>query len=303
MFDLRFANLGFQLERLDLTDPSFAHAKIEFSAMRQDANKDGRLDGDGEVNVGYIDATGNDLGRLILRGDLGRIDVGDGDPLDPALKRLDVRSIAEHALFTQDPNEINLRSEIMGDVTNFTIREGISHSVSIAIAGRIGTGFIGEDIDTATITVLGALLPQTADDAVAIGKLTVGGRVAVSRILVGYDLSGAPVNGDVSIGKVKVIGNWIMSDLAVGIIDSTNDGFGRNDTGIGGGSASIIAQIAKITIKGDRVLGSFSPNESYGITAERIGAAKIGGTALTLTDGKDDILLDEANGNFRLVEV
>jgi hypothetical protein len=44
-------------------------------------------------------------------------------------------------------------------------------------------------------------------------------------------------------------------------------------------------------------------DEFFGVTAELIGMARFQGSLLPLTSCKDDLLLDEINGNFRLVEV
>jgi hypothetical protein len=101
---------------------------------------------------------------------------------------------------------------------------------------------------------------------------------------------------------VLVRGNWSASDLVAGIADITADGFGRNDTLIPGGSDSIVATIASLTIQGTAT-GSAVQDDFFGITAESIRKAKIGGIALGLTLKKDDLLLDPANGDFRLVEL
>jgi hypothetical protein len=144
--------------------------------------------------------------------------------------------------------------------------------------------------------------PQTETDAVAIQSLTIGGNVTGSQILAGYNLAGAATNADASIGKVLVRGNWSASDLVAGIADITADDFGRNDTLIPGGSDSIVATIASLTIRGTAT-GSTIPDDFFGITAESIRKAKIGGMALGLTLNKDDLLLDRANADFRLVEL
>jgi len=69
-----------------------------------------------------------------------------------------------------------------------------------------------------------------------------------------------------------------------------------------GGSDAIVATIASLTIKG-AAIGSAAGGDFFGITAELIGKAKIHGVALALTADKEDILLDPANHDFRLVEV
>jgi hypothetical protein len=72
MFDLRAEGLGFQLEKLDLTDSAFTKANLTFSAVRQDATGDDLKDGNKEVNIGFIDATDVALGIVTIPGDLGK---------------------------------------------------------------------------------------------------------------------------------------------------------------------------------------------------------------------------------------
>jgi hypothetical protein len=132
----------------------------------------------------------------------------------------------------------------------------------------------------------------------------IGDDVENARILVGYDKDEQSVNPDAHVGKVVVKGDWIASSLAVGIADSTNDGFGRNDVLIAGDiTPSVVSRIASLTIKGT-ASGSSGSGDHFGITAQQIGKVKIGGTNIPLSkDVADNILLDEANSDFRVVEV
>src|SRR5262245_17814250 len=57
-----------QLLNLDLTDAAFQNAKVSIMATRDPTTL-----GDGRVNVGVIDATGRDLGAVVVDGDLGQI--------------------------------------------------------------------------------------------------------------------------------------------------------------------------------------------------------------------------------------
>jgi hypothetical protein len=304
LFDMRAEGVGFQLERLDLTDPGFSHATLEFLAKRQDWNQDGTRDGNAKVDVGYLNATGVDLRSVIIPGDLGQIDCGNGDPLKPGLKSLTVQSLGARGSATQDPGSMpSLHSEIVGDMKKLTVGGGgITGGVTLAVEGRIGTVKIGGDLSDSTITALGALAPLTRAAAVAIQSITIGGCVNASQILAGYDLAGAAMNADVSIGKVLVHKKWIASDLVAGIADSTGDGFGQNDTLIPGGSDDIIARIATLRING-RATGSPATGDSFGVTAETITSATIHAKVLPLTAQKNTLLLDKTNADFRLVEL
>jgi hypothetical protein len=139
---------------------------------------------------------------------------------------------------------------------------------------------------------------------VAIDKLKVRGDVENAQILLGYNKDELPKNPDASVGEVIVDGNWKASSLVAGVLDSTDDGFGRNDALIPGDQTSdILARIAKIVIKGTAT-GSADPADHFGITAQRVAKLKIEGVKVTLSkDVQENILLDPTNGDFRLVEV
>src|SRR5262245_8718759 len=62
---------GQHLIRLDLRDPKFEGVNVSITA-----NPDPSSGGDGRVNVGYIQATGRDIGTVFVEGDLGVIDAG-----------------------------------------------------------------------------------------------------------------------------------------------------------------------------------------------------------------------------------
>ena len=148
----------------------------------------------------------------------------------------------------------------------------------IIAGGKLGLVTLGADLisnDPAkpvTISALGKLGATTAADAIAIAGLNVKTNLVNARILAGYTASLGAANADASIGAVTVGGNWTTSSLVAGVADSTGDGFGRNDTLIGGGNPNLIATIASITVK----LGfTADPGPAhYGITAQRIVKAK-----------------------------
>src|SRR5207248_3043852 len=59
--------VGGQLQLLNLSDPSFNHASITFTVLKAGA-------GDGLAAVGYINGGSNDLGNVVVQGDLGALD-------------------------------------------------------------------------------------------------------------------------------------------------------------------------------------------------------------------------------------
>jgi hypothetical protein len=180
---------------------------------------------------------------------------------------------------------------------------------AFSVLGDFAGGLFSEGA-MKSVKVVKSLMSESPSEPTAItartriDSLVIGGDVENARILVGYNRDEDPVNADARIGKVTVKGNWIASSLVAGIDDTTDDGFGRNDIVIAGDSTpSILSTIASVVIKGTAT-GSADAGDHFGISAQQIGKLSISGTKVPLTKGTlDDILLDEANGDFRVVEI
>src|SRR4051794_30531085 len=93
-----------QLLRINLQgNQVFKGANITVTATPQDFDGDGVLDGDGLVNVGFIDASGGggiDLGTVFIDGDLGRIAAGDATLTTPGLASLTTKSLGRFGTST-----------------------------------------------------------------------------------------------------------------------------------------------------------------------------------------------------------
>jgi hypothetical protein len=165
------------------------------------------------------------------------------------------------------------------------------------------------------------MVSPTAKSDLAIGSLTVLGRVELANILAGYDAStngltdgsGAitgAVNGVASIGAVKIGGDWIQSNLVAGSSPGSDNLFGTaDDTEIGAeGGEDLVARIASILIAG-QVLGTpgtQSTSDHYGFVAEDIGSFAAGGTVFALKPGPSNgqpPLAVSATGDVSLFEV
>src|SRR5438067_2696317 len=85
------AGLGAQLQKIDFSlDPThFLGTDITITAHPQFADADKILDGDGHANIGFINATGINLGKVTVNGDLGKIEAGNAGGV-PAIKTLTV---------------------------------------------------------------------------------------------------------------------------------------------------------------------------------------------------------------------
>ncbi len=380
------------LQMVDLTDGGYKDgASITFSVKKKV--------GDGIFNVGAIDATGIKLGKVSVTGDLGQIDVGNGDPLKNAIKFLNVGSLGAMGGTTQIPgtddplistirgalpkvmvkgNVTNATLNVLGKLGSFTVggsftgtgafsssqlaglaalghgqighvsggttlassgltagsigkltvkggltNSAISSSSSIssatingdftksALVAATTTGavkvlgkLIGDATTPSVISARGPLNPTSQAKSVAISSLTIKKDVANAEILIGYDKTFVPTNGDASIGTVTINGNWTASSLVAGIKDDTDNGFGLDDVPIPGFDATptVFSRIASLIIKGT-VTSSPSATDTYAITAQQIGKVKIGTTTIVLDKLLPDNLLIAPTDDFRLVEV
>jgi hypothetical protein len=144
--------------------------------------------GDGLVNVGFIDATGIDLGKIRVRGDLGRIIVGDSDGSTEALEQLDVNSLGRAGLATQEPDG-SLFSEITGSVGTIRVRTNVIGA--LAVIESDGGGFPAPIVAASSTT-----------SAFGIGLLYVGGSIRG-----GEGFASGRIHCDGDIGEAYIVGS------------------------------------------------------------------------------------------------
>src|SRR4029450_6295949 len=128
----------------------------------------------------------------------------------------------------------------------------------------------------------------------AIGKLRVGGQVEFADIRAGWDTGNNPVNADAQIGSVVVGGDWIASSLSAGIEPGGDGEFGTGDDGkITGGTnvTGVVSKIGSIGI-GGQGLGTPGGADGFCFVAQQIGSIVVGGTAIPLTPGLNNDVLD-----------
>jgi hypothetical protein len=163
---------------------------------------------------------------------------------------------------------------------------------------------------TVMISARGQLAPSGTTD-LAIGKLTIYGRVEGARILAGYrsDTFAIPQNADAQIGPVVIGGDWIASALAAGVVDGGN-GFGNSgDAKISGGGAKDVATVfSKITsiVIGGEALGTVGGTDHFGFVADNIGSFKVkaGTTTFPMIAGVgNDAFFVGLLGDLRLREL
>lgn len=113
-----------QLQAIDLTALAKATA-----ATGADITVSAKLSttggGDGFADIGYINATGIDLGSISIAGDLGRIDAGSGASAKTvALKSLTVQSLGEFGISTQ-ADGADLVSTVKGNVGSLVVKGNV----------------------------------------------------------------------------------------------------------------------------------------------------------------------------------
>lgn len=264
------------LELLDLTSSQFLGTNVTISAKRLTQS------GDGQVNVGYIKATGQDLGVVKVTGDLARIDAGGGTDNKKSISSLDVLSMgsmgfATQSFLTEKTNPNALISNLLGGVAKITIRGNLDG------AGIVTSG--GMDAKVGTVTIIGDMVGGAAQFSGSlyvkestIGTVKVGGSLrggsgansgmifgdfAATTVTVGGSLLGSSglFSGSVTAGKLTNI--TVGGDLLGGTQNFTGTIFGYNFTG-------------KVTVKGSL----------FGSAAEGAGSiVTIRPTTPTTTDG------------------
>lgn len=329
------AGAGEQLALLDVSAAEFNRTNITLAAVKKPG-------GDGLVNVGFLSAAGRDLGAVKIAGDLGAIVCGDGATDSGfGLKSLTVRTLGRFGAATGAPvNGDGIAGTQPGFSDSGEIQAG-GRIASVAIGGSIVAGLddsTGGDLfrngtilardDIGSVSVKGSLLGResangatpviisargqdatsaslTATSDLAIGKISIGGRVENARILAGYDyqIPGAG-NGNAQIGPVKVGGDWVGSSIVAGVKDTNSDGFGNSDDSILGAVANSIAKIATITI-GGTVFGTPGGGDHFGFVSHAIGKFKAGAFTAALRAGAppDVIALSLLTGDTTLREI
>ncbi len=173
---------------------------------------------------------------------------------------------------------INAAAGIVSLKIGGDIRGSATASVGISTAGAIGTlsvggGIVGTSAASVQILAFGQLPAPTKGSDVALKSLNVRGSVEFAFI----GLSAG--NADASIGTITVGGDWIASTVLAGVTLGADFAAGTADDAKSSGrdKPAIFSSIGSFTVKG-QALGTATPTtDMFGIVAERIGKAKVGG--------------------------
>ncbi|HJZ94165.1 MAG TPA: hypothetical protein VKE40_25095 [Gemmataceae bacterium] len=214
--------------------------------------------GDGLSNVGYINATGVDLGTVVIRGDLSRITAGDADMSTPAARAVTVWSLGRLASETQ-PLGGGLASSFNGPLGRFAVR-GDMAGATMSVTGGIDAVVIG-----------GSLVGWSGTSGS--GSIYSGGQIGSVRI-------GGDIQGGGGLASGSVYGSAGITTVRVG--GSLIGGFSTSGDNQSSGSIGSNGPIGSVNIGHDIVGGDiFGPGslrDSGTIAARRLGRVTVGGS-------------------------
>ena len=224
---LEAAGLGARLVALDLANHSaFAGANISIKAVRS------ALGGDGFVNVGTLDASGEDLGSVLIDGDVTTFNAGDPDASTPGVRSLSVVSAGAfegggHIQITGALNVLKVRTDLTD--TAVTISGGPSAGLGkTKIIGSVTNADIQIDGSVSTFTVFGNWVDTSLTAEGSLGAISAtavpgkfrysGGVVVKGSILGGHlgtngDLANLRVSGDLQGARVTARGDLAPADV------------------------------------------------------------------------------------------
>jgi hypothetical protein len=310
-------NGGAYLRLLNLTDESFFGTNLTITA------KPGPNGGNKLASVGYINATGNDLGLVTINGDLREIDAGDGEGGN-SLKSLSVYSFG--AINPTIPTT-DLISTLDGSLPKLKVKkdfrgahllvldsadEGVGRLGSVSIGGSlVGGSLQNEGVIQAdaigSVRIARNLEGGSAIDSgliegfESIGSITIGGSLIggatnnTGQISGGGDIGkivikGA-VNGGAGINSGRIFGDGNLASLTIGaLIGGSNASSGVIDFGDG--------TIKSITVKGS-IVGGTSSNSAT-IEADNITKLTVLKSIIGTGNGTASVTVNTSIGSVKI---
>ncbi len=261
------AGAGRQLQQLALNTraATFQGATIVISAAGS---------GNGTVDIGYINATGLDLGSVTIDGDLGQIDAGDADTRTQAVCSLSAGSIGVRGLDTQAAG-------------------GILQST---LVGRLGALTLAGNLQGASLLVLGSAFDPDPnvhdrfDTPGSIGAIDIGGSLlgAASAKSGSIEAKGAignvHIGGNIAGGVARESGRIFSEDRIAAVrVDGSIVG-GANVAAQESGQVFGAGGIASVVVK-QSLLGGDATRSGFIGAVRGIGSVSIG---VDVRGGRDD---------------
>jgi hypothetical protein len=257
-------------------------------------NAEGKLAG---VDIGGSLVGGsiqNSSGEILSSGDMGPVKIGGdlaGGSISAGQGTLTSSGLIES--FNGRITSVTIGGSILSGVNN-TTNADLVNNASIRAANDIGSLTVGGSV-IGNISATGRASPvyitargqavQGATTDLAIGRISIGGRVENTQFLAGYDIDLNAANADAQIGSVSVGGDWIASSIAAGATPGSN-GWGSGDVKMSGpgvtDNPAILSRIAAVAIAGD-IIGAAGVD--FGFVAEGVGSFNLGGINIPLKGG------------------
>jgi hypothetical protein len=291
-FDTPFETEGpQQLRLIDFTEGSVGTFSVTMTVKRGPQ-------GDGLANVGEF-RTDEDMETVTIKGDLGRLIVGDSDPGKPGIKTLNVNSLGALGTATQLPGG-SIISNITGGMGTLKVRNDLMGVVNVLDATEVGSGELGSATIGGSMVGDAAGLSGVIATGGDIGSITVKGSIrggvvmgsgqinaggSIGNVVVGGSLLGNsggaagsnPV--DAPLGSGAIIAGRVLS-LAGAIKSVTIGGDIHGDSGTGSGSIIIargVGDIGSVTVKGS-LLGGTGNYSGMIWTNGALGKLTVGGS-------------------------
>ena len=242
---------------------------ITITAKPQDVNADGLKEGDGLVNIGWISASGVNLGKVSIAGDLAEIDAGDN--LGTALKSLTVRSLGERGF---DTGGADLESTLAGRLGALVVKGNVRDAEvrTTGPFGSIGSVFIGGSLIGGATQQQGGIFSDGVLGPVKIVGDVVGGSAEFSGGLASNGRMVSVTIGGSLIGGTALRTGTIESQGEMGPVKIAGDV--RGGSGLSSGIILGREAVTSVTIGGSLVGGS--GDSSGRLTAEgKFGPLKI----------------------------
>jgi hypothetical protein len=264
-----------------------------------------------KIGGSVLGGTSDGAGRIAISGNVGPITIG-GDVIGGSASGGTNLDGAGYILSGKRIACITLGGSLIAG-TNTGGSPVFQNNGAIEVRDDLGSvlikgSVIGNATHPAIISARGkAGLPATATTDLAIGKLSVLGRVEFGQILGGVNDAGVALNADAQIGPVSIGGDWIASTLETGMTSGADLIYGTpDDLPLGGGVATIFSKITSLTI-GGQAMGTVGGVDNYAVVAQHVGAVKIGGTTIPLTPGNSNDLapipIGITAGDFTIREI
>ncbi|MGB8168534.1 MAG: hypothetical protein WCF18_13640 [Chthoniobacteraceae bacterium] len=268
-----------ELDKLDVSHTKFptdifAGADITISVSKLSAHPTNIF-----ANVGFIDATGIDLGTVTVNGDLGKIDAGDGDSSTAGVKSLNVHSLGVLGTKTGAPD---LDSTIIGALKTLKVTTDMKDAL-LLVGGS--NALHDADGSISTLTIGGSLIGGATANR---GEIFTTGDMGAVKI--GHNLEGGAGTNSGSlftkaggkIASVNIGGSIIggagdneaeIASSAIGPVTIGHDV--KGGSGSGSGEISSLTSITSISIGGS-LIGDAGFSSGSISAPDSIGAVKIG---------------------------